>query len=46
MGLRKFFPSVSLAENPSLETLNHPDVYSLKNLEIILILETEYYDEI
>ena len=40
------FPSVSLAEKPSLENLNHPNVYSLKNLEFILILETEYYDEI
>ena len=46
MVLRKLFPSVSLVEIPSLEHLNHPDVYSLKNLEIILILETEYYDEI
>ncbi|KAB0340202.1 hypothetical protein FD754_023324 [Muntiacus muntjak] len=27
---KTIFPSVSLAENPSLENLNHPDAYSLK----------------
>ena len=27
---KTIFPSVSLAENPSLENLSHPDVYSLK----------------